>query len=300
MPETIRRPQFEFRRAFLRGLAVLLPSVLTLWILVAAYQFITRNVAEPINGMARAALAWSSTASGPLNGRFEPTNSAVDAVLAEQASNRRPLARDDVVAQLRYREVAEWWERSGYAGFFGLVVALGGVYVAGRLVGGWLGRRLFLLIERILTSVPLIKQVYPHIKQIVGFFFSDAGQDDASSGKMKFSRVVLVEYPRRGVWSVGLMTGTAMRAIENETGEALTIFIPSSPTPFTGWTITALRQDVHELPISIDEALRYLVSGGVLVPTHQESPPRDPLPPTAARADNTRSTDRAEASLTPH
>lgn len=298
MPEPIRRPQFEFRRAFLRGLAVLLPSVLTLWILVAAYQFITRNVAEPINGMARAALAWSSTASGPLHGRFEPTTSAVDAVLAEQASNRRPLAREDVVAQLRYREVAEWWDRSWYAGFFGLVVALLGVYVAGRLVGGWLGRRLFLLVERILTSVPLIKQVYPHIKQIVGFFFSDAGQDDASAGKMKFSRVVLVEYPRRGVWSVGLMTGTAMRAIENETGEALTIFIPSSPTPFTGWTITALRQDVHELPISIDEALRYLVSGGVLVPTHQESPPRDPLPPSAARTDSTRSTDRVVASPT--
>jgi uncharacterized membrane protein len=287
MPEPYRRPRFEFRAAFLRGLAVLLPSLLTLWLLVAVYQFVARNVAEPINGIGRTALAWMSAVAGPERGMFEPTTEAVDAKVEEQRSSRSPLTRAEVVSQLRTGEVQTWWDARWYPRFFGLIVALIGVYLAGRLVAGWLGRRLLRGVESVLGRVPLIRQIYPQIKQIVGFFFSD----DASSGqgaenqKMKFSRVVLVQFPRKGVWAIGLMTGSAMRAIENESGEALTVFIPSSPTPFTGWTVTVRRDEVHELPITIDEAIRYLVSGGVLVPPHQEGPARDPLPPTV-RTDN--------------
>ncbi|MBL9149681.1 MAG: DUF502 domain-containing protein [Phycisphaerae bacterium] len=277
-----RRPRFEFRAAFLRGLAVLLPSLLTLWLLVAAYQFVARNVAEPINSVGRAALAWASSVAGPERGIFEPTPAAVDATMAAQADARSPLTRSEVVDELRAREVRRWWDARWYPRFFGIIVALVGVYLAGRLVGGWLGRRLLRALEGVLGKVPLIRQIYPQIKQIVGFFLSDdaSGPDGADTQKMKFSRVVLVEFPRKGVWAVGLMTGSAMRAIENESGEALTVFIPSSPTPFTGWTVTVRRDEVHELPISIEEAIRYLVSGGVLVPPHQEGPPRDPLPPT--------------------
>lgn len=275
-----RSSRFGFKRAFLRGLGVLLPSILTLWLLVAAYQFVSRNIAEPINGVARSVLAWASTVPGGLNplfGRFEPTDELVAATVAERgAASRRPPDAATVVAELRAREVQAWWDARWYARFFGLVVALAFVYVAGRLVGGWVGRALFSVFERLLTSTPLIRQIYPSVKQIVGFFFSDGGGGDQ---RMKFSRVVLIQYPRDGVWTIGLLTGTAMRAIENESGEALTVFIPSSPTPFTGWTVTVRREDVHELPITIDEALRYLVSGGVVVPPHQEGPPRDPLPP---------------------
>jgi uncharacterized membrane protein len=281
-PSTGRRPRFEFRAAFLRGLAVLLPSLLTLWLLVAAYQFVARNVAEPINSLGRAALAWASSVAGPERGMFEPTPAAIDAKMAEQADARTPLSRDEIVATLRAREVRAWWDARIYPRFFGLIVALVGVYLAGRLVAGWLGRRLVRALEGVLGKVPLIRQIYPQIKQIVGFFLSDeaSGPEGAETQKMKFSRVVLVEFPRKGVWAVGLMTGSAMKAIENESGEALTVFIPSSPTPFTGWTVSVRRDEVHELPITIDEAIRYLVSGGVLVPPHQEGPQRDPLPPT--------------------
>jgi uncharacterized membrane protein len=275
---TERPSRFDFKRAFLRGLAVLLPSILTLWILVAAYQFVSRNIAEPINGVARSVLAWSSTVPGPMQGRFEPTPESIRVASAERAAaSRRPPSEAAIVAELRAREVQAWWDAQWYTRLFGLIVALGFVYVAGRLVGGWLGRVLFGLFERLLTSTPLIRQIYPSVKQIVGFFFSDGGGDQ----RMKFSRVVILQYPREGVWSIGLLTGTAMRAIENESGEALTVFIPSSPTPFTGWTVSVRREDVHELPISIDEALRYLVSGGVVVPPHQEGPQRDPLPPSS-------------------
>ncbi|MFO0829031.1 MAG: DUF502 domain-containing protein [Phycisphaerales bacterium] len=274
MADSPRRPRFEIRRAFLRGLAVLLPSVLTLWLLVTAYDFVNRNIAEPINGLARSALAWSSTAPGPLNGRFEPTDAAIAAAVAEQSNSRRPLSGDAIRAQLRANEVAAWWEQAWYLHLFGLIVALVVVYVAGRFVGGWLGRSMFAVAERLLLSLPIIKQIYPSIKQIVGFFLSDGSSAERS---IKFNRVVLVEYPRKGLWSVGLLTGNAMRSIEAQSGEAVTVFIPGTP-PFTGWTVTAPRDGIHELPITIDEALRFLVSGGVLVPPHQEGPSRDPLP----------------------
>lgn len=273
---------FGIRGAFLRGIAVLLPSVLTLWIFAAAFQFFDRNIAEPINGAARTALTWASTVPGPLHGRFEPSDEALAAALADRsAAGRRSLSDDAIRAELRGREVQAWWDARWYTHPFGFVVALVFVYAMGRLVGGWLGRRLFTLFERLLTATPLIRQIYPSVKQIVGFFFSDGGGEQS---RMKFSRVVIIEYPRPGVWSIGLLTGTAMKAIENESGEALTVFIPSSPTPFTGWTVTVRRSEVHELPISIDEALRYLVSGGVVVPPHQESPHREPLPPTVRPA----------------
>jgi uncharacterized membrane protein len=123
-------------------------------------------------------------------------------------------------------------------------------------------------LERVITSVPIFKQVYPYVKQVVDFLFSD-------DKPIKFNRVVAVEYPRRGIWAVGLVTGSSMRSIEEESGESLTIFIPSSPTPFTGYTITVPHDEVHELPISIDEALRFTISGGVLVPPQESIPDRD-------------------------
>jgi uncharacterized membrane protein len=282
-----RPSRFDFKRAFVRGLAVLLPSVLTIWIFAAAFQFFDRNIADPINGVARSVLAFASASPGPLQGRFEPTDESVRAAVAERtASMRSPPSEDEVIAELRAREVEAWWNARWYTRLFGFIVALAFVYAMGRLVGGWVGRRLFALFEQLLTSMPLIRQIYPSVKQIVGFFFSgssdgkDDGKDDGKRG-MQFSRVVLVEFPRPGVWAVGFLTGTAMKAIENESGEALTVFIPSSP-PFTGWTTTVRRTEVHELPITIDEALRYLVSGGVVIPPHQENVPRDPLPPSAS------------------
>jgi uncharacterized membrane protein len=67
------------------------------------------------------------------------------------------------------------------------------------------------------------------------------------------------------------MTGTSMRKIHERVGDAVSIFIPSSPTPFTGYTITVPREEVFELPISVEEAIRFAVSGGVLVPKHQDA-----------------------------
>ena len=88
---------------------------------------------------------------------------------------------------------------------------------------------------------------------------------------MEFSRVVAVEYPRKGVWSIGLVTGPGMRTLQNANeGVYLTVFIPSSPTPVTGYTITVRRDEVIDLPVHVDDALRFTVSGGVIMPAVEQ------------------------------
>ena len=239
----------DFKRFFIRGLAVLLPSVLTLWILVKAYQFVDSAIAQPINtgiraGILEASMRWSS-----LGAFFMPE-------AADQTQNA--FQRAELSEAIDF-----WWNSwNPYLDWIGILVAILAVYVAGRLLGDFLGRRIHRRIERVITAVPLFKQIYPYVKQVVDFLFSD-------DKPIKFNRVVVVQYPRKGIWSIGLVTGETMKSIKPESGDAITIFIPSSPTPFTGYTITVPRNEARELPISIDEALRFTISGGVLVPSRE-------------------------------
>ena len=144
----------------------------------------------------------------------------------------------------------------------GLFVAAVIVYVCGRLVGGFLGRALYRRLEKIMGAVPVISKIYPYIKQLVDFLITD-------SDSPRFSRVVAVEYPRKGIWSVGFLTGDPLQSIQQKIADSVTIFIPSSPTPFTGYTITVPRKDTIDLPLTVEEAIRFSVSGGVLKPDHQ-------------------------------
>jgi len=97
------------------------------------------------------------------------------------------------------------------------------------------------------------------MKQLTEFFFSE-------NRTMKFSRVVLIEYPRKGVWSLAFLTGGALPATGGGIIDAVTVFVPSSPTPFTGYTITLPRAEVRDTDISVEEALKFIVSGGVIMP----------------------------------
>ena len=270
MPKSEKRTfRSDFRRFFIKGLAVLLPTVLTLWILVKAYEFIDVTIAQPINGGIRFVIGQATPHIEMFQEAFEPTSAAV---LKEQlrldAEGKTSASELTVRRALRDNEILTWWQARWYMNFIGLVVAILAVYTAGRLLGGFLGRRIHGRLERLLTSIPLIKQIYPYVKQVVDFIISD-------DKPIRFNRVVMVEYPRKGIWSVGLVTGKPMRtvqkAISGTEGPGITVFIPSSPTPFTGYTITVARDSVIELPISIDEALRFTISGGVLVPSHESS-----------------------------
>jgi uncharacterized membrane protein len=303
----------DFRRFFLRGLVVLLPSVLTLWIVVKAYQFVDTAIAEPINRSVRITINQASPHWGPLQEQFEPSSARLHAEIADRAVERRlvdrerirhqlriemlrqqqeegtynpdspPVPTDDEVneriaehqdviralnyssirTELRQRQINDWWTARWYMNLIGLVIAIIAVYVVGRLLGGFFGRHIYRKLEAVLTSVPVFKQVYPYVKQVVDFLFSE-------EQPIKFNRVVVVEYPRKGIWSVGFLTGPTLRSIAEHSGQSVTIFIPSSPTPFTGYTITVPQEDVIEVPISVEEAIRFALSGGVLIPDHQQ------------------------------
>lgn len=253
----------DFKRFFVRGLVVLLPSVLTLWIVVKAYQFVDNTIAEPINRWVRVGLIQAAGRWEPMRERFDPTPLAIEReVEARAATGVHEPSRSRVRADLRAANVRQWWAARWYLDLIGLVVAIVAVYVAGRLLGGFFGRQIYRRLERFITALPVFKQVYPYVKQIVDFLFSE-------ERPIKFNRVVLVEYPRKGIWSVGFLTGDTMKTIAVSSGDAVTVFIPSSPTPFTGYTITVPRGEIVELPITVEEAIRFAVSGGVLIPKHQ-------------------------------
>ncbi|MFK7961360.1 MAG: DUF502 domain-containing protein [Phycisphaerales bacterium] len=290
----------DFKRFFLRGLVVLLPSVLTLWIVVKAYQFVDNSVAQPINRSIRLAMVKGSFVYEPLRERFDPSGDAVRSELfnriqrgevdnASMITSREmmqsviggdesvgalirmnPSLPDRLVSveeqirlRLRRENISQWWQDHWYLDFFGLLVAVIAVYFAGRLLGGFFGRQMYKRIEALITQLPIFKQVYPSVKQIVDFLFGD-------EQPIKFNRVVTCEYPRKGIWSVGFLTGDSLRNIENAADDQMvTVFIPSSPTPFTGYTISVPKRETRELPLTVDEAIRFAVSGGVLVPNHQ-------------------------------
>ncbi|MHC4273437.1 MAG: DUF502 domain-containing protein [Planctomycetota bacterium] len=253
----------DFKRFFVRGLVVLLPSVLTLWIVVKAYQFVDNTIAEPINAWVRVGLIQATPASAPLRDRFDPTETELQGEFRarEEAGAKRP-DRARLRSELRTANVKNWWDAHWYLDLIGLFVAIIAVYVAGRLLGGFVGRTLYRRLETLVTALPVFKQVYPYVKQVVDFLFSD-------ERPIKFNRVVVLEYPRKGIWSVGFLTGDTMKTIAQQSGDSVTVFIPSSPTPFTGYTITVPREEVTELPITVEEAIRFAVTAGVLIPQHQ-------------------------------
>jgi len=264
MSEEKAKPK-KAKRPFLRGLAVLLPSVLTLWLIVKAYQFIDSAIAEPINRGIRLGFIQIPKYFPSFAETFSmgPTDEALKSAASEaNISATDATALKDLTHDLFAASVETWWVDHPWMNVLGLIVAAVIVYICGRLVGGFIGRALYKRIEKIMIAVPVIRKVYPYIKQLVDFLIAD---DD----KPKFSRVVAVEYPRKGIWSVGFMTGTSLRTIESQLPDSITVFIPSSPTPFTGYTITVQKKDTIDLPITVEEAIRFAVSGGVLVPDHQ-------------------------------
>jgi len=114
-------------------------------------------------------------------------------------------------------------------------------------------------VDSTMTLIPVVKSVYPHSKQLVEFFFAKK--------KLEFDTVVAVPYPSEGFWAVAFVTNGSLRTLEAETGqEFLCVFLPSSPMPMTGWTMFIDVRRVVPLPITVDEAVRIVMTGGVLLP----------------------------------
>ncbi len=150
-----------------------------------------------------------------------------------------------------------------YYPLVGLVLGGTLIFFAGFFFTSFIGRKLRKWVEREFYRLPVIKAIYPYAKQLTEFIFKE-------EKKEKYTQVVAIEYPRKGVYSMGFVTGGGFKSIAAVSGRKMVnIFIPSSPTPITGYTIFVAEDELLPLPISVDEAIRFSISGGVLVPAKE-------------------------------
>ncbi|MEE9405258.1 MAG: DUF502 domain-containing protein [Algisphaera sp.] len=286
----------DFRTFFLRGLAIVLPTVLTIWLLTIAYSFVNTNFAGPINAGVREGIIRFSSWPEPTDADFLDTfgslaESRKDAWDQERTRLQKHAhmgnaqwpdsvnrterltwmkTQNDLVLGARRRAFKTKWNSVtiGHWAVFnliGIILAVILIYIAGLLVTSFIGRRFYRMGENLIARVPLIRNVYPAVKQVTDFLFGSSAEE-----KLDFNRVVAVQYPRKGIWSVGMVTGETMAMIELAAGETcLTVFIPSSPTPFTGYVITVPKSETVDLPITVEDALKFAVSGGVVIPANQ-------------------------------
>jgi len=134
------------------------------------------------------------------------------------------------------------------------------IVLIGFFVTNFIGQRIFQWYERLLLRLPFFKQVYPAIKEMAIFLFS---RDQLKS----FKQVVLVEYPRKGIYVMGFLTNDASSKICELTKKDLcNVFISSSPSPLTGFTIVISRKEIVYTDIKIEEAFKFILSGGVVNP----------------------------------
>jgi uncharacterized membrane protein len=252
----------DFRRFFVSGMAALLPTLITLWLLVWAWNFLWENLGRHI--IAGIKWTWASMAEAGLV-RFEP-----------------------------YGYIGRYWADDLLrTKLVGVLLAVLLVYVIGVIIGNFIGRTFYRLIESTVMRIPLVRAVYPAVKQVTDFVLSSRRGE-----RFATSHVVAVQPHEQGIWSIGLITGGGLPSLAQVTGEELvTVFVPSTPTAFTGYVLVVPRRNVVELPMSVEDAMRLLVSGGVIAPgvpppqrqrqqQQQALDSSDVVPPPAPLADS--------------
>jgi uncharacterized membrane protein len=138
------------------------------------------------------------------------------------------------------------------------------LYFIGKVLAARVGRGLFNLFEKIINRIPLIRNVYSSVKQVTDFIVGEREQE------IEFNQVVAVQYPSQGIWSIGFVTGTTMRALHEKHGEPfVSVLMPTSPMPATGFTISVPVSQTVNLNITMDQAIQFVVSCGVVVPRSQ-------------------------------
>ena len=279
LPEIPRKKKSAldpFRRAVVGGLAVLLPPLLTIVIFLW--------VANTVNSYLLAPMV--NTSREILNRHFRGDIRAVDAVSPElirdgtDATILRPYQRmdDNQVVPSEYSDylveqqvrplpqtsdelIRSYVERrflSPYVvipTFLCIFVLI--LYLLGKFLAAGVGRIFWNQFEKIINRLPLIRNVYSSVKQVTDFMFSDQ--------ELAYTRVVAIEYPRKGIWTIAFATGESFPEMRDIAGEpVLSLLIPTSPMPFTGFTITVKKSEVVDLNITLDQAFQFIVSCGVV------------------------------------
>jgi len=155
------------------------------------------------------------------------------------------------------------WRTESFLGYhvpgLGVVLTLLIVFVTGVLATNFLGARLVLLWHAILHRIPVVSSIYSSVKQISDTLFSSSGQ--------AFRKALLVQWPREGVWTIAFLTGVPGGDVTNHlAGDYVSVYVPTTPNPTGGYFVMLPRRDTIELDMSVDNALKYIISMGVVSP----------------------------------
>jgi uncharacterized membrane protein len=286
-----------FRRAVLRGLGTLLPPLLTIVILLWVGNSVARYFLEPLERSIRWVmvdhLADIRTPSeiitrpdgqdiAVIDGhqhKLTSRRATVTVVIGDEVFQRTPsdgkfipLGVYETVRQrtgggsmptdakaIYTTYVNDKWLQPLFVMPIFACVFLLVLYLVGKFLAAGFGRFFWKQLERIIHHVPLVRTVYDSVKQVTDFLFTDTD--------MEYTRVVAIEYPRDGMWTLCFVTGEGMWDLRGVSSEPLlTVFIPTSPLPFQGFPLTVKKSDVIDLNISIDQAIQFIVSCGVAIP----------------------------------
>lgn len=142
----------------------------------------------------------------------------------------------------------------------GVLIILVIIFMTGAFAANILGRQFVALWDAIIGRIPLVRTIYTGVKQVVQTVFSPGGQS--------FRKVLLVEYPREGMWTLAFQTGDALPEVEKAIdGEAMvSLFVPTTPNPTSGFLLMVPRKKVIELNMSVEQALKFVISLGVVQP----------------------------------
>jgi uncharacterized membrane protein len=306
---------------FLRGLAIVLPPVVTLLILLWLASGFNAYVIQPLNTVVRYAVAtatedirkpaeleeaaaplfpelpgwrrgyrvlpemarhvrtsgqrlsaqeldsdaYSSSVYVPMGAASEPREFVPLADYERVFEHLRPETPPKTAIGL-YMELARLNPFTWQLTLLALLLAIIGLYFLGRFVTARIGSWIVHKFESLLTQLPLVRNVYSTVKQVTDFVLSDR--------EVEFKRVVALEYPRAGSWTVGFVTGEGMLDCANVVGEPLlTVLVPTSPMPAGGFTIMLPRSQVIDLNVTVDQAAQFIFSCGVLTPPQQRPTP---------------------------
>jgi len=157
----------------------------------------------------------------------------------------------------------ERWRPQALFGFpvpgLGTIVTLIVIFVTGVVAHNFIGKHVVKFWEGVLTRIPVVKSIYSSVKQVSDTLFSSSGN--------AFRKALLVQYPRAGCWTIAFQTGIPGGEVRNHLrGDYVSIYVPTTPNPTSGFFLMLPRSDVIELDMSVDQALKYIVSMGVVAP----------------------------------
>ncbi len=281
------RERSAFRGAVWRGIGIVLPPLMTIVIFLWIGSTVQYYVLEPVSVGTRNALAWMTADIRDEWNSPELFPPGVNDPPARITSGGQKyvLLKDDRYIPAEVHEALrrslgdqgvpgtasgayQKWVEIRYLRPYIAIPVFGAMFVVvmyllGTFLAAGIGRVFWNLFEQGVNRLPLVRNVYSSVKQVTDFMLNETD--------VEYSRVVAIEYPREGIWTLGLVTNEGMAEVSEVVGEpVLSVVIPASPMPVTGYTVMVPASSAIDVDITIDQALEFVISCGVVTPPQQD------------------------------